>query len=409
MGDNSVSILSGIRVIDCGTYILAPAAATIMSDFGAEVVKVEAPGIGDPHRYLHTIVPMPASNIDYCWQLEARNKKSIVVDLKKPAGREMLLKLVKGADVFITNFPASVVAELRIDDSDLRPLNERLVYAHASGYGEKGPDVEQPGYDMTAWWARSGLMDLIRQGHYEPTLSVGGMGDHPSSTAMFGAIMLALYQRERTGRGDKVFTSLMANGIWSNACFVSAALSGAQPYTYPSRAQSPNALVNHYATRDGKRFILCGIRGDKDWINVCKSIGREDLIANERYSTREKRYANSVEIAKIFDEAFIKKDLAEWRDIFRAQDVTCSPVTQYLDLPNDPAVKANDVIIEFDHPDHGRVRSVNSPMFVEGGPKVPPKRAPKLGEHSVEVAKSLGYSEAAITELVSSGVLHLAK
>jgi crotonobetainyl-CoA:carnitine CoA-transferase CaiB-like acyl-CoA transferase len=404
-----MSILSGIRVIDCGTYILAPAAATILSDFGAEVIKIEAPGIGDPHRYLHTIVPMPRSDIDYCWQLEARNKKSVVVDLKKDAGRDILLKLVKSADVFITNFPASVLADLRIHYADLQPLNERLVYARASGYGEHGPDVEQPGYDMTAWWARSGLMDLIRSNKNEPALSVGGMGDHPSSTALFGAIMLALYNRERTGRGDKVSTSLMANGIWSNSCFVQAALVGATPYTYPSRGEAPNALVNHYSTRDGKRFILCGIRGDKDWLAVCRSIGRDDLIANPRYDSREKRYANSVELVRIFDEAFAKKDLAEWCAIFKAQDVTVSPVMQYLDIPNDPAVQANGVIIEFDHPDHGRVRSVNSPMFVEGGPKVPSKRAPKLGEHTAEIARGLGYSDAAISELVTAGVLHLGK
>jgi formyl-CoA transferase len=223
---------------------------------------------------------------------------------------------------------------------------------------------------------------------------------------MFGAIMLALYQRERTGRGDKVSTSLMANGVWANSCFVSAALIGAKPYTYPNRAQAPNALVNHYATRDGKRFILCGIRGDKDWIGVCRSIGREDLIANERYDSREKRYANAVELVHIFDDAFSKKDLAEWRALFKKEDVTMSPVMQYLDLPNDAAVQANDVIIEFDHPDHGRVRSVNSPIFVESSAKVPPTRAPKLGEHTAEVARSLGYSDAEISALTSSGVLH---
>jgi crotonobetainyl-CoA:carnitine CoA-transferase CaiB-like acyl-CoA transferase len=350
---------------------------------------------------------MPASSIDYCWQLEARNKKSIVVNLKKPAGRELLLKLVRDADVFITNFPESVLTDLEIHYADLKPLNERLIYARASGYGEKGPDVELPGYDMTAWWARSGLMDLIRQGHYEPTLSVGGMGDHPSSSAMFGAIMLALYQRERTGKGDKVSTSLMANGFWANSCFIAAALCGAQPYTYPSRAKAANALINHYATRDNRRFILCGIRGDKDWLAVCRSIGREDLITDDRYDTREKRYQRSVEIAKIFDDAFIQKDLAEWRAIFRKEDVTMSPVTLYTEIGSDPAALANDVFVEFDHPDHGKIRTVSSPIFVESSPKVPSVRAPKLGEHSAEIARKLGYTDDEIGALVTNDVLHL--
>jgi len=406
---NDKSILSGLRVIDCGTYILAPAAATILSDFGAEVIKIEAPGIGDPHRYLHTVVPMPASDIDYCWILAARNKKSVVVDLKKPAGREMLLKLVAAADVFITNFPESVLTDLHLHYADLQPLNERLVYARASGYGEKGPDVEQPGYDMTAWWARSGLMDAVRSNQNEPALSVGGMGDHPSSSAMFGAIMLGLYQRERSGRGSKVSTSLMANGIWSNACFIQAALVGAKPFTYPSRSEPPNALVNHYVTSDGKRFILCGIRGDKDWLGVCRAIGREDLAQDERYNTREKRYAASCDLVKVLDEVFARHPLEHWKARFKACDVTVSPVLPYTEVIHDPAVLANDVLVDYDDPKRGRMRTVNSPVFMEGVSKVPAKPAPRLGEHSAEIARGLGYSEAAIAELVAAGVLHLAK
>jgi crotonobetainyl-CoA:carnitine CoA-transferase CaiB-like acyl-CoA transferase len=403
------SILSGLRVIDCGTFILGPMATTIMSDFGADVVKIEAPGIGDPHRYLHRIVPMPASDIDYCWQLASRNKRSVVVDLKQDKGRELLLKLIEKADVFVTNFPTSVLDQLRINYDDVNDLNPRLVYARATGYGERGPDVEQPGYDMTAWWARSGLMDVIRSKDSEPALSVGGMGDHPSSVAMFSAIMLALYQRQTTGRGAKASTSLMANGIWSNACFVQAALVGAQRYTYPSRGAAPNALVNHYVTRDGKRFILCGIRADRDWIGVCRSIGREDLLRDPRFDTAEKRYALSAEVVPIFDAAFVAKDLAEWRAIFKQHDVTVSPVMQYFDVADDPAVQANDVIVEFDHPTHGAVRTVNSPMFVDGSPKVPPRPAPAHGQHSAEVARELGYSDAQIAELQAAGVLHAPK
>ena len=400
-----MSILSGLRVIDCGTFILGPMATTVMSDFGADVVKIEAPGIGDPHRYLHKIVPMPKSDIDYCWQLASRNKRSVVVDLKQPAGREFLLKLMAKADVFVTNFPTSVLNQLRISYDDVKDLNPRLVYARATGYGENGPDVEQPGYDMTAWWARSGLMDVIRAKDAEPALSVGGMGDHPSSVTMFSAIMLALYQRQTTGRGAKVSTSLMANGVWSNACFVQSALCGAAPYTYPSRREAPNALVNHYVTRDGKRFILCGIRADRDWIGVCRSIGREDLIQSERYKTAEQRYALSAEIVPIFDAAFVTKDLAEWRAIFKQHDVTVSPVMQYHDVADDPAVQANDIIIQYEHPTLGTVRTVNSPMFVDGSPKVPPRPAPTHGQHSAEVARELGYSVAQIAELRAAGVL----
>lgn len=398
-------LLTGIRVIDCGTFILGPAAATVMSDFGAEVIKIEAPGIGDPNRYLHTITPMPKCDRDYCWQLDSRNKKSVVLDLRKPEGRDILLELVKTADVFLTNFPTSVLENLKITDGDLRPLNERLIYARATGYGEKGPDVEQPGYDMTAWWARSGLMDVIRSADNEPALSVGGMGDHPSSLALYAAIMMALYDRERTGKGTKVSTSLVANGIWSNSLFIQGALCGAEPYTYPSRSEAPNALVNHYVTRDGKRFILCGIRADKDWVAVCRSIGREDLLEEERFATAEGRYAHAAELVAIFDAAFVQRDFDEWRALFIEHDLTCSPVMQFADVPNDPGVRANGVIVEFEHPTYGPMRTVDNPITVDSSPKVTPAAAPTLGQHTAAVLRGLGYSDADIRVLEEHGVV----
>ncbi len=279
------------------------------------------------------------------------------------------------------------------------------MYARATGYGEKGPDVEQPGYDMTAWWARSGLMDLIRQSENEPALSVGGMGDHPSSVSLFAAILLGLYERQRTGKGTKVSTSLIANGVWSNGLLIQGALCGAEPYSYPSRSNAPNALVNHYVTGDGKRFILCGIRADRDWIAVCRSIGREDLLDDERFATAEGRYAHAAELVAIFDAAFVQKTWDEWKALFAQHDLTCSPVLEFGEVPDDPAVQANDVIVEFDHPQHGRMKTVNSPMSAGDAPKVAPSAAPALGQHTRDVLRSLGYSDRDIGVLSENGVV----
>src|SRR5262249_8098388 len=267
-------ILSGLRVIDCGTYIAGPAAATILSDFGADVIKVERPPFGDPYRQLYRLPGMPVSQVDYCSLLDSRNKRSLALDLSDPFGREALLKLVATADVFITNSQPQLVTKFRLGYAELQAVNPRLIYAQVTGYGENGPEAEKPGYDMTAYWARSGLMGLMHNADAEPARSVCGFGDHPTSSALFGAIMLGLYQRDRTGNGCKVSTSLMANGAWSNSCQIQAAFCNAEPPPKTTRRASTNPLVNHYVARDGERFILCCLDTVKDWPRLCKAMGR---------------------------------------------------------------------------------------------------------------------------------------
>ena len=395
------NILSGLRVIDCGTYIAGPAAATIMSDFGAEVIKIERPPHGDPYRRLSFLPGMPVSEHNYCWMLDARNKKSLALNLQDEAGREVLRRLVATADVFITNYPPRLAAKLQVNYEDFAEINPRLIFAHITGYGEEGDDAGQPGYDTTAYWARSGLTNII----YDLTTQTGatpcGSGDHPVSLALFGSIMLALYQRQMTGRGAKVTTSLMATGAWSNSCQIQAAMVGA---TFPARQPrftALNPLVNQYRARDGQRFMFCCLDTANDWGRVCRAIGRTELIDDSRYATVEARSEHSEEVVALLDEAIGNKDMAEWDTLFRQQGVVWGLIPTMERVAADPQMKANGVFTELEHPQLGVIPTVSNPLNVQGVAKEKAGPAPEVGEHSREILRSLGYGDAAIEELIS--------
>jgi crotonobetainyl-CoA:carnitine CoA-transferase CaiB-like acyl-CoA transferase len=395
------SLLSGLRVVEAATFIAGPAAGTIMGDYGAEVIHVEPPGIGDPHRYLYTLRPLPESTENYAWMLDSRNKKSLALNLKSPTGREALYKLIKTADVFITNYQPSVLQDLGIRYEDLQAVNSRLVYAHITGYGEAGPEAERPGYDATAWWARSGMMDLIRPRGGELSLSAPGMGDHPTSVAMFGAIMLGLYRRERTGQGGKVYTSLMANGVWSNSIMAQAALCDATFFERRTHAESLNPLLAVYQTRDERHFSLIMVKEAHEWDLFCGAIARPDLLNDPRFDTSPKRRVNAPALVKILDDIFATRTLTEWCEIFDHHRVTFGIVQKSEALPDDPQMVANGLFPPIaDRPER---RTVDSPINVEGIKKVAPHSAPALGQHTVEVLQNLGYSASEISVLLETG------
>ncbi len=403
------NILSGLRVIDCGVYIAGPAAATIMSDFGAEVIKIERPPHGDPYRRLSFLPGMPVSERNYCWMLDARNKKSLALDLQDEGAREALRRLVATADVFITNYPPEIAKRLRVSYEEFAEINPRLIFAHITGYGEEGDDANQPGYDATAYWARSGLTGLI----FDLTTQTGatpcGAGDHPVALALFGAIMLALYRRQLTGRGAKVTTSLMATGAWSNSCQIQAAMVGAKFPVRRPRHIALNPLVNQYQTRDSRRFLFCCLDTANDWGRICRAIGRPELIDDPRYNTAEARSRNSEEVVALLDETIGGKDMAEWESLFRQQGVVWGVIPTMEQVAADPQMAANGVFDEMESPRFGRIPTVSSPLNVQGVTKEKPAMAPEVGEHSREVLRSLGYSDAAIEEMILRGCVVAAR
>jgi crotonobetainyl-CoA:carnitine CoA-transferase CaiB-like acyl-CoA transferase len=392
-------ILAGIRVVDCGTYIAGPAAAVVMSDFGADVIKIERPPYGDPYRYLSLVPGMPVSPLFYCWILDGRNKRSVALNLSDDDAREALLAIIRTADVFITNYQGPLLQKFRLRYEDLLPHNPRLIYAHLTGYGETGADSEQPGYDLTAYWARSGLMQAMHNADAEPAQSPAGFGDHPTAMAVFGGIMLGLYRRQITGQGMNLTTSLMANGAWSNACGIQAALVGAEFVPKWTRSTTVNPIVNHYVTSDKQRFLTCCLDPSKDWPSLCRALDHPELIDDPRFRTPELRRANGPELVAIIDASVGAKTMAEWKEILRVNGVIWGPVPSTEQAARDPQMEANGVFAEIEP----GLRTVANPLTIDGVEKVKPRMAPKVGEHTVEVLKSVGLSEVAIRNLIELG------
>jgi crotonobetainyl-CoA:carnitine CoA-transferase CaiB-like acyl-CoA transferase len=393
-------ILSGIRVIDCGTYIAGPASATVMSDFGAEVFKIENPDGGDLWRLFPHLPGTPKSKLNYAWVLTGRNKKSVALDLGSPEGYEALMRLVKTADVFVTNYQAQLLTKFRLNWDDLRAVNDRLIFAHLTGYGEKGDDADLPAFDALAYWARSGLMTSVTGRDGTPSGPRPGIGDHPTAMAMFGAIMLGLYNRERTGRGSKVGTSLMASGAWAHSCDLQAQMLGAH-FPKPDGLTPINPLSAGYITRDAKVFLLVQLDPDHEFPRLCKMFDAPEMAVDPMFATDAARTEHAAELSAILQSQFESKDLSEWRAMFKQYDIKWAPLPTIAEVVNDPQMRAADAFIELDWPGHGPIETINSPIFVAGSDKRKPEPAPEVGANTREVLRTLGYTNAAIDDLIS--------
>ncbi len=402
-GEGGPRVFDGLRVIDCASYIAAPAAATILSDFGADVIKVEPPGKGDAYRGLGTTPGMPAGSAhDWAWLLTGRNKRSLALDLKQAEAQAALHRLVDGADVFITNYPLAVRARLGIDADTLRARNPRLIYGSFTAYGEVGEEAEKTGFDSTGYWARSGLMDLFKPDpRAPPARPLPGTGDHPSASSLYGAIVTALYRRERTGQGALVSTSLLANGLWANSCFAQAKLCGAHVVGRPPRHEMPNACTNVYRCGDDRWFMLTLLNEERQFLPLLRALGRADLLDDPRFARIPDRHANAGALIAIFDAVFAEHELAVWRERLDAAGITFGIVGTLDDMLHDAQMRANGVIVPFADAD---LETVGSAFHVSGEAKVAPRRGGAVGEHSAEILAEAGYDAGDIERLRALGV-----
>ena len=405
--DSDKGIFSDLRVIEVGSFVAGPAAATILGDLGADVVKVEQPGAGDPWRHQFRRPELPQSEANYAWILTGRNKRSAAIDLKQEAGRALLKRLIRQADVLVTNLPFRLRDTLGVGYEAMCAVNPRLVYASLSGYGEAGDERDEPSFDTTGWWARSGLMDQARaEPQGAPVKAPAASGDQMSAMSLFGAIVSALYRREKSGVGAYVGSSLLANGAWQNAVYLQAALCGAEFRPVRKRSESSNPLNAHYLCSDERWFSITLNPGQQSrmWTTFADIMECPELLGDERFATYPARMENNVELVSLLDRAFACHPAAEWKTRFKGRGIVTGIVARSRDVGADHQMKVNDILVPLTGVADAAL-TISSPFFIRGTPKRPAGPAPEVGEHTDALLREIGIADAEIRRLKEAGVV----
>ncbi|MBL6952179.1 MAG: CoA transferase [Alphaproteobacteria bacterium] len=403
----SEAILGGIKVVELATFIAGPATGVILADFGADVIKIEPPLRPDPYRGGHLRgSDTPKSEYPYGYIVDNRNKKGIALDIKTAEGREAFDRLIEAADVFITNMPIPTRERLNISYEDIRAINPKIIYASISAYGETGPEAGRPGFDTTALWARTGLMDLVKPDpESPPARSLPGMGDHPTAMSLYAAVMTGLFRRERTGKGSHVSTSLMANGVWWNGVLTQAALCGAQVTCRPAREAAGNPVHNLYKTRDGRWIHIVFNTNLHRWPELAKLLGRPEIGNDPRFNSAEARIENSLELIPILDAAFAERDNDEWVQLLEEGRFAFGDVRKVDQILTDTQMIEGRALRPIDDPAAGASHIVDSPIWIEGTVKSKPTMPPELGQDTEAVLRGIGYDDAALDKMRAAGAI----
>ena len=398
-------IFSGLKVIDCATVIAAPTAAMMLGDFGADVIKIEQPGEGDMLRMLSHVPTTPEAGNDWFWQMDGRNKRGLCLDLKHPQGMDILRRLVAQCDVFITNHPTNVHDSLGLNYDDLVPLNRSMIYASLTAYGEHGPERARNGFDQLAYWARSGLMDLMRAPGTPPTQGLPGMGDHPTGVALYASIVTALLHRERTGEGGMVHTSLLANGLWSAAGVAQGALAGGDMVGYRDNNHTNGAMMRPYQASDGRWLQFNMIRNEELLSLLLAAMDAIELLADPRFSNMDDMWMNRQALGDELQSRIGSKTSDEWLATFAAFELPVNRVALVEEAIADAQILENGIAAPPTDPSIEAPFIINHPINAEHLKKVGPVRAPALGEHSMQILADLGMTDAQIEQLHNDGVV----
>ncbi len=400
--------LDGIRVIDWTIWQQGPVCSTMLADLGAEVIKIEERGTGDPGRYLASLGGASlAERPNFYFEANNRNKKSLVLDLKKPEATQVLCELVARSDVFVQNFRKGVAERRGLDYASLREHNPKLIYASATGYGREGPDSGEPSFDYLAL-ARSGIMLAAGEPDMPPLVIAGGVADQMGAVMLAYGILAALLARERHGVGQEVDASHLGSMMWLQGLSLSCLLTLGFPFPRVFRSQTFNPLWNHYRCADDRWIALGMLQSDRYWADFTRAIGRPELAGDERFRDAEARAAHAEACIAILDEVFATRPRADWiEQLRRAEgDFIVSIVNAPADLPEDPQVRANDYVVDFEHPRHGKTRVLGVPVRLGETPGSVRTPAPELGQHTEEILRDvLGYDWERITALRERSVI----
>lgn len=396
--------MQGIKVVEMGVWVAGPAAGGILADWGADVVKIEPPGVGDPGR---TFARMLGGDLPFNppFEMDNRGKRSVIFDLGQSQGRELALELIDGADVFISNMRQTALTRLGLDPVTLLKRNPRLVYGAISGYGFDGADADKAAYDIAAYWARGGVAGALTPPGEAPPFQRGGMGDHAAGLSLAGGISAALFARERNGRGQLVSTSLLRQGIYTLAFDLSIVLRFGVNLGAADRTKMPNPSVNSYCDKEGRWFWIVGLDGDRHWPPLTRAVGHPEWMGDPRFATAADRAANASELIACLDEIFATRTRDQWGEIFDAEeDLWWAPVQTPDEVVADPQAQACGGLVEV--PDGESTTTLPAtPVDFEGTPWAPRSMAPEHGQHGDEILRELGRSDAEIEALRKSGAL----
>jgi crotonobetainyl-CoA:carnitine CoA-transferase CaiB-like acyl-CoA transferase len=399
--------LAGVRVVEVATHVYVPMAGAVLAEWGADVVKVEHPVTGDPYRGLVTAGLHPVHDgVDPYFQAANRGKRSVALDLRRAGGRDVLARLLAGADVFLTNLRPGARARLRIEVDDVRADNPALVYGRGSAFGPVGPDAGRGGYDTGAYWARTGMQHLVASPRDAwPPPARPGFGDSAAGLALAGAVGAALLRRALTGEPSVVDGSLLAAGLWQvQPDVVNAGIGVGTPGLDPDRTTAPNPLMLPYRTADGRHVLLMMLAPDRHWPALCEAIGHPELATDPRFADAAARRRHTAACVATLDAIFAGRDLASWRAALADLPGEWAVVQTPAEVHDDPQVRANGYVTAVPTGNGGTLPMVTSPVRFDGRPPAP-TRAPEHGEHTEAVLLDLGLGWDAIAALQATGAI----
>lgn len=397
--------LEGIKILEVAEFLALPSAITILSDWGAEVIKVEKLE-GDSLRSVESVEGVAIKDINVWWEQTNRNKRSIAVDLWHDEGRKIIYELTEKSDVFVSNFTLPVIERFKIDYETISQFNPQIIYAHLTGFGSKGPVKDRPGFDYVAFWARSGIMSRLGPPGTRPPSQRAALGDNLTSGFIAGAISAALYSREKTGKGQAIDLSLFNYGVWGLSVDLMMPLNeGVElPRTDPKTVTNP--LWNTYQAKDGEWIQFVCLQSDRYWPQFCKGLGLDHLEKDPKFESHEMRARNNEELISIIESVISTKTYAEIEDGFeKAGEVIYQKVQNPLEVVNDPQALANDFFPELEHPSGRKIKFIASPAKFSRTPATIKTTAPEIGQHTEEVLLEMGYSWDDIIDLKDKGVI----